>query len=271
MKHISYSARRWFSIALVVGSILTTGSVQPVLAQYIFIDRFDADSVGAFPSTWTADTIGSSAKIYVTNGIPAVPSVPNSFQISNLSTNEHFAMHRSFPTYSLNTVSQLVVNYSINVTTIPQDGSLGFSMMPANSTAGEETFAALRAYKGSAANTWAIQNYYDGLVANNLALSNWYKLRLEIDPSSTNAQNGVVRWFLNDSFVHSENFVVPSITRTNLDSFVVRDTFPTFIPHSVTTFHLDNVFIFAEVPEPSALMLLVPGALLFALRRSRSR
>lgn len=271
MKNISNSVGRWIRIACIVGSVLAVVPIQNAMAQYIFIDRFDTDTVGTFPSTWTADTIGSSARIYVTNNIPGVPSSPNSFQVSNLSTNEHFAMHRSFSTYSLNTVSQLVVNYSVNVTTIPQDGSLGFSIMPANSTAGEETFAALRAYKGSAANTWALQNYYDGLVANNLSLSNWYKLRIEIDPSSTNAQNGVVRWYLNDSFVHTENFIVPSITRTNLDSFIVRDTFPTFIPHSVTTFHLDNVYLFAEIPEPSALTLMVPAALLLGwLRRSRS-
>src|SRR5262245_11509308 len=118
---------------------------RPAIGQVIFQDRFDTETVGSFPSTWTNAASGPNAQIYVTNNIPGTPSSPNVFQFANNNTNESFTSIRQFPTYSLNTVSNLVINYKLNIATLPGGGSLGFVIVPAFlPSQGEETFATPR-------------------------------------------------------------------------------------------------------------------------------
>jgi hypothetical protein len=173
----------------------------------------------------------------------------------------------------LNTTSNLIIGYRLNVAVMPTDFSGGLRIGPANQpTQGEETFAIPRFTRGTAAGTFQILNFNSGLtITNNLPLNTWNEFLFEIDPSPTNAQNGVVRWYLNNNLYFTQNFVVPSLSRTNINTLFVKETFPGFPPYPITTFYLDNIRIFDEIPEPSALGLIVPAALTLGwLRRNRS-
>jgi hypothetical protein len=266
------SARSWLRLTTLAGALMAAGT-HDGFGSLIVFDTFDTESVGAFPSTWTNAVVGPSAQIYVTNNIAGTPTSPNVFQVANRNTNEAFTVWRPFSPYSLNVSSQLVVNYKLNVASLPSDFSGGFAIGTGNlPVQGEETFGIIRVLRTSGG--WGVLNPYylsnggaNG-VTNGLSFNTWYDFRFEIDPSPTNAQNGVVRWYLNDALINVETtFTVPSLSRTNINSFFVRDTFPGSSPHPETTFYLDNVRIFAEIPEPGALAFVVAGAMLLACRR----
>ena len=256
---------------LLAGSLLIAGALRSEAAVIIFTDTFDGQAVGSFPSTWTNVNSGPNSRIYVTNNIAGTPTAPNAFQFANLNTNETFEAWRQFPQYNLNTSSNLVLNYRLNVSVMPNDFSGGFRIGPANlPTQGEETFAIPRFTRGTMAGTFQILNFNSGLtITNNLPLNTWNDFRFEIDPSETNAANGVVRWYLNNNHYFTQNFNVPSPARTNINTFFVKETFPGFPPYPITTFYIDNVSIFAELPEPSALLLIGATGLAWVLRRRR--
>lgn len=258
--------------ATTLAVLLVIAAVNPLSAQVIVFDTFDTTAVGSIPSGWSNIATGANAQIHVTNNIAGAPTSPNVFQFANLNTNETFEYRRHFPQYSLNTVSNLVINFRLNVAVMPSDFSGGFRIGPANQpAAGEETFAIPRFTRGTAAGTYQVLNFGAGSLTNNLPLNTWHEYRLEIDPSPTNAQNGVVRWYLNNNHFFTQNFTVPSLSRTNINSLFVKETFPGFPPYPITTFYLDNVRIFAEIPEPSAALLVGAGAMVLLVRGRRGR
>jgi len=262
------------TLALACAACVSTISTKPAGAELIVFDTFDAEPVGAFPSTWTDVTPTVLGEFYVTNNIPGTPTAPNVFQLANRS-NEAFEVRREFPTVSLNVSSQVVFNYRLNLSQIPGGGSEGFTIGPTLVGVGDETFATIRVTSDGAG--WRILNPWFGIsgganiVTNGLALNTWYDFLFEVDPSSTNAGKGVVRWYINGSLINTESqFSVPTVTRTNMNALKIRNS--SAVPNPpITTFYLDNVRVFVEVPEPSGATLMLGAAVAALLMRPTRR
>jgi hypothetical protein len=192
---------------------------------------------------------------------------------------DFFQVWRPFAATSLNTVSNVVINFSINVAQIPSGFSRGFVIVPGVlPTMGEETFSQMRVTSNTdgSSNTWAVINDYavgssggNGLITNGLALNTWYNFRFEIDPSSTNAESGVVRWYIDNNLINTETHYVAPPGRTNINTLVVRNAAGA---GAITTFYLDNVNVYTDLPEPSTATLVLLagcGGSYFLRRRSR--
>lgn len=228
-------------------------------AQYVFFDRFDSETVGTFPSTWTSVISPTYGQMIVTNNLNA-PSTPNAFQVNNVS-NEAFRADRSFSTVSLNTSSQVVVGFSIRVDFLTNFNSAGAYIHLCNTSGSDEPFAFTRIL-GGGPGVWSLYNDYytvtGGLAypAQGMSTGVWYNFRWEIDPSPTNAQTGQVRWYLNNSLVNTANIFITGASDTNFNRLRIRDA-----GSPVMNFSIDNVYMFTEVPEPSSLGLVVLAAL----------
>jgi len=278
MKTIQRRSYRWLQSTLIcIFGLMVIA--QTGLGQYVFFDTFDSQSVGDFPSPWTNVLTPPTGAFYVTNNIPGTPSTPNVAGLANLTTSTTYNVRRDFPNTPLNVVSQFVFSYRLNVASITNNQSFGFVILPAGAISqGEETFAEIRVLSGSSAGTWSVlnPNYLNNggpqTITNNLSLNTWHDFRFEVDPSSTNARNGVVRWYMDSQLINTENFLTPDLPRTNISALVVRDidvAFPGYF--AINTFYLDNVYAFTEIPEPGALPLAFLGIGVVAAVRRRMR
>src|SRR5262245_37764400 len=111
------------AIALCACGLLATSTN----AQYSFFDSFDSETVGAFPSTWTNTTpvSGGTASFIVTNNTSV--SSPNSFQMATDGAS-NWRVDRLFPTVTLNTQSNIVIGFRLNVAQVSPGFSTGVHM-----------------------------------------------------------------------------------------------------------------------------------------------
>jgi len=245
-------------------------------AQFSFFDTFDAETVGAFPSTWTNTTpvSGGTAALYVTNNTAS--SLPNSFELGTDGAS-NWRVDRRFANIPMNTVSQIVYSFRINVQQVSPGFSTGqqFELQNFNQTG--QLFANFRMLGNTSggSNTWSVINQYAGisggnsLIANNLNLNQWYHWKFEIDPSPTNHQTGQVRWYLDNVLINTENIVTVSALATNINTVFIH---PVNNQANPTILYLDDFYFAQEIPEPTSTLLVIAsacGAIWVARRRLR--
>src|SRR5688572_10897795 len=99
------------------------------VADVVFSDNFDSETVGIFPSTFTVtNTLPPAMTAEVINTTSA--SAPNSFELANTS-NDGFELSRFFTATDLDDVESFTYTYQLNVTSIPDgntNGNAGFTI-----------------------------------------------------------------------------------------------------------------------------------------------
>ena len=245
------------------------------VADVVFSDNFDSETVGTFPSTFTVtNTLPASMEAEVINTTSV--SSPNSFQVGNPS-NDAFELSRFFTATDLGDVESFTYGYQLNVTSIPNgslDGNAGFTIALGSGSAGGYVYnlngGGIRVFSDAGeTNQYRLFDPSSGtILAGDIPINTFQEIEVVVTPTAVDGTTGTYQYFLNGTSLGTFNYI-QGPTQTTINGVRITPNNGTGVDEDIT-FVLDDVFASTVVPEPGGVALLL-GAAVPALLRRRGR